>query len=231
MKVKEKQEARKLRKEEGLSLKEISEKLNVAKSSVSLWVRDIELTLEQQEILNGKNPNFTQYCHSSETLIKNARLLRKQYQQEGRHLFHELKGEKRDIFIAGCMLYWAEGTKSKNSIRLSNSDKNMIKFFVKFLEFIFNLQKEKILFSINCYTDIHNIDEIEKHWLEVTSLSYLNMRKSTLNYPSKYSRQKKRGKSPYGVCKITVHSSQIVQQIYGALQEMAGFEEDGNWLK
>jgi transcriptional regulator with XRE-family HTH domain len=35
-------EARKLRKEKGLSIKEIAEKVRVGKSTVSLWCRDIE---------------------------------------------------------------------------------------------------------------------------------------------------------------------------------------------
>jgi transcriptional regulator with XRE-family HTH domain len=44
MKVQERNEARRLRRDEGLSLKEIALQLGVAKSSVSHWVRDIELT-------------------------------------------------------------------------------------------------------------------------------------------------------------------------------------------
>jgi transcriptional regulator with XRE-family HTH domain len=42
MKPKEQAEARRLRRDDGLSLKEIAERLSVSKSSVSAWVRDIE---------------------------------------------------------------------------------------------------------------------------------------------------------------------------------------------
>ncbi len=51
MKSEKRLEARKLR-IDGLSLKEISEKIAVSKSSVSLWVRNIELTYEQKLKLN-----------------------------------------------------------------------------------------------------------------------------------------------------------------------------------
>ncbi len=51
----EKREARELRKE-GASIKKIASKLNVARSSVSIWVRDIILTDIQKEILKNNIP-------------------------------------------------------------------------------------------------------------------------------------------------------------------------------
>ena len=53
MKLKEKSEARRLR-FLGCSLNEIQERLGIAKSSISLWVRDVELTPEQKKELSRK---------------------------------------------------------------------------------------------------------------------------------------------------------------------------------
>ena len=53
MKIKEKKLARKLRKL-GYSINEICKKAESTKSSVSLWVRDIELTSRQQQKLSEK---------------------------------------------------------------------------------------------------------------------------------------------------------------------------------
>lgn len=53
MKLKEKKLARILRKQ-GWSINEIYRKLGVGKSSVSLWVRDIELTFIQKQKLSKK---------------------------------------------------------------------------------------------------------------------------------------------------------------------------------
>jgi len=44
MKTRERSEARRLRAEEGRSVKEIAGILSVSRSSVSLWVRDVPLT-------------------------------------------------------------------------------------------------------------------------------------------------------------------------------------------
>ena len=54
MKTEERFLARQLRKEEGLSIGKIASRLGVSKSSVSLWVRDIELTNEQWNRLQAK---------------------------------------------------------------------------------------------------------------------------------------------------------------------------------
>ncbi|NJO84647.1 MAG: helix-turn-helix domain-containing protein [Blastochloris sp.] len=68
--------ARRLRREEGLSINEIALKLNVAKSSVSYWVRDIELTPAQADVLRGKRVNNAGRIKGSRKNYENARALR-----------------------------------------------------------------------------------------------------------------------------------------------------------
>ena len=51
MKTNERAKARRLRKDNGMSLKDISIRLGVSKSSVSLWVRDVILTPSQEKAL------------------------------------------------------------------------------------------------------------------------------------------------------------------------------------
>ena len=55
------------------------------------------------------------------------------------------------------------------------------------------------------------------------------LRKSTVNVYSKYSKKKRKGRLPYGTVRVCVHSTKIVQQIYGAIQEYGGFDRP-EWL-
>jgi hypothetical protein len=56
------------------------------------------------------------------------------------------------------------------------------------------------------------------------------LRKHTLNHLPTSSSGGKKNKLPYGVCALRVlRSTRIVQHIYGAIQEYAGFEEP-RWL-
>ncbi len=46
---------------------------------------------------------------------------------------------------------------------------------------------------------------------------------------SKYSQKKRANKLPYGTCALVVDSTQLVQTIYGSIQELGGFDRPG-WL-
>jgi hypothetical protein len=55
------------------------------------------------------------------------------------------------------------------------------------------------------------------------------LRRSIVNAYSKHSQKKRQNKLPYGTCKLVVHSTRIVQTIYGSIQEYGGFERP-EWL-
>jgi hypothetical protein len=41
------------------------------------------------------------------------------------------------------MLYWAEGTKTRNAVRFPNSDPELVRFFVAFLKTKYSQKKRK----------------------------------------------------------------------------------------
>ncbi|MGL1400181.1 hypothetical protein ACSTI4_24645, partial [Vibrio parahaemolyticus] len=67
--------------------------------------------------------------------------------------------EEDTLYLAGCMLYWGEGNKSKNSVTLANAEPAMLILFKKFLMKFFGVKNEDITITINCYTDYHSFDE------------------------------------------------------------------------
>src|SRR3954451_2996288 len=102
-----KAEARRLRRELGMPMKRIAREVGVSLSSVSLWVRDIELRPEHRE----RNRRQA-YAQRATTWSDLNRAKRARYQAEGRA--RARKGEA--LHQAGCMLYWAEGSKDRNSV-------------------------------------------------------------------------------------------------------------------
>jgi len=225
MKVKERKEARKLRKEGGMAVGKIAKKLGVSKSSVSLWVRDIELTEEQEVMLEVCNPIRNTQIRGNNGLKEKCRNIREKWQTQGRHKAKT----KNSLFAAGCMLYWGEGSKNRNSVVFCNSDPDMVAMFVSFLRKCFDVHDEDIVISVNCFTDIHSIEEIQRFWLDRLSLFPRNLRKAIVNYHSSISKKKRGGKLPYGTCRVVVNRTEIVQQIFGAIKEIAGIQDD-KWL-
>ena len=128
------------------------------------------------------------------------------------------------------MLYWAEGAKDKNCARFCNSDVHMVQFFARFLRECFGLEPEDLSFSLNVYLGNGlTIDEIEDHWLTALELPRSCLRKHQINHFPTSSSGRKRT-LPYGVCDLRVKkSTPVVQHIFGAIQEYAGFEEP-KWL-
>jgi transposase-like protein len=126
MKTHERAEARRLRREEGRSVKEIERLLGVARSTASRWVRDIPLTSAQRSALKQRNPIYNGQFAGAATNAERGRARRLAYQERGRQ-------------------------------------------------------------------------------------------------------KKRKNKLPYGTCRISVHSTEIVQTIYGSIQEFVGFDR-ADWL-
>jgi hypothetical protein len=128
------------------------------------------------------------------------------------------------------MLYWAEGWKSRTSVRISNSDPDLLIFFAAFLREHFHVPDER--FRVHCHLFADHLGhqhEIERFWLEALRLPSSCLLKSTVNVYSTYSQKKRLNKLPSGTCDLGVHSSRINQTIYGSIQEYGGFDRP-EWL-
>jgi len=223
MKTKERDEARRLRREQGLSVKELARRLGVSQSSVSLWVRDIELSNAQREVLRQR---MRTGCAGSSWTVAKALERRREAQEQGKAMAR--RGNV--LHAAGAMLFWAEGSRNRNAVRFTNSDPAMVSFFLSFLRTCFAVPDAKVAVTCNLFADhVERQRKIEQFWLDLLRLPRTCLRKSSVNVYSKYTKKKRRNKLPYGTCRLAVHDTRIVQSIYGAIQEYGAFERE-EWL-
>lgn len=225
-KINEQKQARELRKQ-GWSLLEIANKLHVAKSSVSNWVRNIKLTPKQKKRLDDKRIKFAAQGgkRGNRKVARKHREIRQSYQQKGYE-----EADYSWLHVAGCMLYWAEGTKGKNAISFSNSDKDMHLFFLRFLREYYNIKDNQI--RVHCNTAKHankSVEEIEEFWMKVLGLSRECFVKTTI--AERGIKKIKHKDGYYGVCRISVNNTELVQKIYGSIKKYAGINiNDERWL-
>jgi hypothetical protein len=209
---------------EGRSVKEIARVVGVSVSSVSNWVRDVPLNEEHQIALHGRVVSGHQ--RGSEANSARARQRRRSFQESGRSFARRWDA----THAAGAMLFWAEGSRSRNAVVFTNSDPDMVRFFVRFLRRCFDVPDESLAVTCNLFADhIERQRTIEQFWLDTLELTHSCLRKSTVNVYSKYSRKKRTNRLPYGTVRVVVHSTELVQSIYGAIQEYGGFERP-EWL-
>jgi hypothetical protein len=203
-------------------VREIADLVGVSRASVSAWVRDIELTAEQHAILRARNPAYNGQRIGQAVRAARAREERRAWQGEGRAF-----AQRGDAFHAAG---WAEGAKCRNQIRLSNADPEIVRFFVRFLRTYFHVPDDAIRVTCNLFADhIERQHAVEQFWLDVAEVPRTSLCKSQVNVYSKYSLKKRANKLRYGTCLITVSRTRILQHIYGAIQEYAGFERP-EWL-
>ena len=132
-KLTERQQARRLRRT-GLPLAEIATRLGVSKSSVSLWVRDVEFEPPVRPVRGRRrDPNALQRRKQAEI----ERLL-----AEGRVRIGALT--EREFLVAGVALYAGEGTKGDGTVRFANSDPRMIMFFCCWLRRFFEIDESRL---------------------------------------------------------------------------------------
>lgn len=209
MKLKEKIRAIKLRKM-GKSYGEILKKTSVSKSTLSLWLRDIKLTPEQEKKIYVEWRQKHAY--------KLAKFNQKKRIEITKKIIEEAKKEiplylKNPLFLSGLMLYWAEGSKSEQDERteFSNSDPSMIKFMMRWFRGICRVPEEK--FRVNLY--IHELfcrKDIEKYWSTITDIP-LNQFHKTQIKPTSLRHRKNRLYN--GTCSIRVSDRNLFRRIKG----------------
>lgn len=226
LKLREQQEAERLRREEGLAVRAIAKRLAVSPGSVSRWVRHIELTPAQRESLrraNGRSPGQLRGAAARRRDAQSARLVA---QEHGRALARAAA----PLHQQGCMLYWAEGSKLRNVVGLTNADPDLIALFLRFVRECYGVTDARVALSVNCHIGNGlSLDEIERWWLARLGLPRISLRAATVNRPSSASRGRRGNVLPYGTARVCVYSTFIVQSIYGAIQEYAGIDRP-EWL-
>jgi len=205
-KSKEKNKALELR-QKGESIKDIARKLKVAKSTVSLWCRDIKLTPDQIQRLHEKMLKGSYKGRLKGARIQYKRRLKKisELQKQGISRIGSLSD--RDFLVVGAALYWGEGQKKGQEVRVSNSDPKIIKLMIHWFKKVWKIDNKRFTFRIGI-NKIHEnrIEEVEEYWSRITRIPRSQFIKTTLiktknkknykNFPTHYGTLTLRIKKP-----------------------------------
>jgi hypothetical protein len=226
MKSAEREKARQLRKE-GKSLNEIVDELQVSKGSVSVWVRDVQLSSKQKKSLARRNPSVKGNIIRNQKRSLDAKRKRELHQNEGRAYARKM----RPLHIMGCMLHWGEGHKDRNTLQISNSDPDLLRLYLKFLNDELQIEKSNIAITCNAHTaNGFSEKQIRSFWLRELDLPALSWKKVYWDKRTRTSSGSGVGKLPYGVLRLSVHNTQVAQHVYGAIQEYSSSNKP-HWVE
>jgi len=181
----------------GMSLGDISKKLDVTKSTLSFWCKDIILT--ESAIRKIKTKGKTK---STEGLLRYSELKRQErieryllQKQEGAAILNTLSN--RDVLMVGLGLYWGEGYKYENGeLGFTNSNPYMIRFYFKWLK-LWGVEKNSLIFRITLNEFFRNKEEnIQNFWInfldikkeQFSKTTYIktNLKKASIKNKEKY---------------------------------------------
>jgi hypothetical protein len=136
---------------EGRSYREIQTEVGVAKSTLSLWLRDVPLSEEQQRALDLRGPTAT----SARAAENRAVGARRRALVQSNAKAQVIRLSESELFVAGVVAYWAEGAKNKpwrggQSVKFMNSDPKLIGLFLSWLRLI-GVSPERLIFRLHIH--------------------------------------------------------------------------------
>lgn len=208
MKVELKQKAISFRKN-GLSYSEILKNVPVAKSTLSLWLKSVNLSKSQKQKLTAKKLNAAH---------RGGIVKRKNRQDLLRKIIDESKIQinpitKNELFLIGIVLYWAEGAKQKETnpsqgIVFSNSDCKMVKVFLKWVRECLKILGEDIIFEIYIHESAKvRTEKIKAYWSEKTGFYADKFDRIYYKADKKGTKRKNTGNNYFGLLRIKIRKS------------------------
>ncbi len=197
-----KDEAIKLRMK-GLSYREIQQEINVSKSTLSSWLKNVLLSPEHKQRLYTKQVAILNLGSRSHHLRR---------QEEISQIMDSAQNEvstslnDETVKLLGAAIYWAEGTK-KGATRVTNSDPALILFMVYWLRRVFGIETSSIKAWLNIYSQQDEKDLIA-FWSDLTGIPAKNFGKSYIKPESK---NYKKNTLYYGTVQISVPKSTDLQ--------------------
>lgn len=181
----------------GWSLPEIKRETGVGQGTVFRYIQGVEISPKHKKFWMGKRGGS----------IKRKRLAQQKAKVQAKQTITYLSEKEKLIFLSA--LYWGEGTKAE--FGLSNTDPELIHVFVKGLQNVLGIKKERLAASIRIYEDLDR-QKCLQFWSKITGIpvnSFVNVN---------VLKGKKKGKLPYGMCRIRVKKGGDVLKYIQALK-------------
>lgn len=199
----------------GLSYNEINKVLNVSKSTLSTWLKDMPFSqsIKRNKIIEAKKiwaKNISEFNKKRSLAYQSN--LKKQLEECSKEV---PKIDKKALFWLGLALFWAEGGKrEKWMVRFTYSDPKMIKIMMRFFREICNVNSEKIKLRVHLYPEM-NENKIIQYWSKITNVLTDNFYKSQIQVSKSGSGKRPKNRLPYGTLHITILDSSLIKKIKG----------------
>lgn len=176
-------------------MKEVATKLDVSVSTVSWWMNKHKISRRDRS-----SANYLKYNKEGDPFkIKTIK-----------------SNDDAVLYGIGIGLFWGEGNKVSNtSLRLGNTDSDLIKTYVRFLRDFCCVKENKIRFGIQIFNDSNKEDSLH-HWMKELGIRRNQILKTVSVVPPQ-GKGTYRKINKYGVVTVYVNNIKLVDWMHQQL--------------
>ncbi len=200
----------------GCSYSEISSKLNIAKSTLNSWFKKLsdkeKKKIKSYRIKNWKK-SYLSYANKKKVKTKQEE---QKLQQKAASSIKKIT--KRELFLIGSALYWAEGAKTNRwGLQFSNSDPEMILLIMKFFRQVCRVGEKRFYMQLILHPNI-DAKEAINYWSKLTNVSKIQFKKPCYSLSKSSKKRRKKRQLPYGTLQVRIHDKSLTHKVYGYIK-------------
>ena len=180
-----------------LSVSEIADTLHTSEGTVNWWMKKHEI-----EKRNRSDANYLKYNKNGDPF----------------HISNIDSIEAGIIYGLGVGLFWGEGNKvNRTSLRVGNTDSDLIKTYVKFLREFCKVDESRIRFGLQLFND-SDPDKAMHYWLKKLNVSRSQFMDKISSIPTQGKGTYKK-KNKYGVVTVYVNNIKLVDWMHSQIEK------------
>lgn len=175
--IKEREDAVKLRKR-GLSIGYIESKIGISRSTISSWLKRVELTKSQKNRLRNQWQLGMIKARKKAVLWHNFQKAKRleRAEREAEAVLKNLNLNNKNILdLALSMLYLGEGFKKSLNVGMGNADPNVLRFLIHVLKNNYQISKNALTAQLHLRADQNEQKEI-RYWAKILNISEKNFK-------------------------------------------------------
>lgn len=183
----------------GLTYGEIREIIPVPKGTLSYWCSGIRLDEDQVAAIVARTGPESRVGIPVDTQWRRREVIARIRAEAAAYARRHLWDPR---FVAGVVLYWAEGSKTRNDLSVANADPAMLRAFIAFVRLYLDGNAE---FVLSMHLHEGNDDEAARsYWRDATGLGDVDFTKT---YIKPKGTGHRKNHLAHGVCRVRVRRS------------------------
>lgn len=212
-KVGERERARELR-AQAWTISEIVAELGVSRSSISVWVREVDFDEAARAARARANRRLGARKRGPNRLQQRKQAEIEGLRAEGIERIGQLSD--RDLLIAGTAQYAGEGAKGDGAVKFANSDPRMILLFCTWLRRFFDVDESRLRVHLYLHQGL-DLDGASSFWSALTGIPLTQFGTPYRAVPDPSIR---RSKHPLGCPAVSYASSVTHREIMGLVHAL-----------